>query len=362
MAQNEQQPTLEDVISLYNLKELNSWIRKLNLNISSKLRKAEKVHLLAQNLRKSPTIIVKYLPTYNLQMFLDIIDGKISSHSYDIYEDLFFFETYGMAYCTKQKDWMPEFIPELIDIYKPAIEAEIEHRRTSGILEVEKRIYGLTNIYGIISSTEFNKIFEESECFRKASEDKDKLLFEMLILLSPVFQYDCKDFQIFSPFFIEGIDLCNDYGTKEFDDDFICGMGEMPLMQFNMPSAKHLVSVLKSKGVAESEIGLTLMQLWWHHIAESPMKSTIDIIGRLSPDIHTFEAIYSAATDFINNVPMWKFNGFSSQEAFEMEQKKEPKRNIIGYAPSPIIVGKKPGRNDPCPCGSGKKYKHCCGR
>ena len=19
------------------------------------------------------------------------------------------------------------------------------------------------------------------------------------------------------------------------------------------------------------------------------------------------------------------------------------------------------GRNDPCPCGSGKKYKHCCG-
>jgi preprotein translocase subunit SecA len=22
----------------------------------------------------------------------------------------------------------------------------------------------------------------------------------------------------------------------------------------------------------------------------------------------------------------------------------------------------KPGRNDPCPCGSGKKYKKCCGK
>ncbi|MGH6629209.1 MAG: SEC-C metal-binding domain-containing protein [Burkholderiales bacterium] len=22
----------------------------------------------------------------------------------------------------------------------------------------------------------------------------------------------------------------------------------------------------------------------------------------------------------------------------------------------------KPGRNDPCPCGSGKKFKTCCGR
>jgi len=27
----------------------------------------------------------------------------------------------------------------------------------------------------------------------------------------------------------------------------------------------------------------------------------------------------------------------------------------------PIIKGKEPGRNDPCPCGSGKKYKKCCG-
>ena len=26
------------------------------------------------------------------------------------------------------------------------------------------------------------------------------------------------------------------------------------------------------------------------------------------------------------------------------------------------LVGKRVGRNDPCPCGSGKKYKHCCGK
>ena len=28
----------------------------------------------------------------------------------------------------------------------------------------------------------------------------------------------------------------------------------------------------------------------------------------------------------------------------------------------PVSVNKKPGRNDPCPCGSGKKYKNCCGK
>jgi preprotein translocase subunit SecA len=28
--------------------------------------------------------------------------------------------------------------------------------------------------------------------------------------------------------------------------------------------------------------------------------------------------------------------------------------------PMPIVKGEKIGRNDPCPCGSGKKYKKCC--
>jgi len=27
-----------------------------------------------------------------------------------------------------------------------------------------------------------------------------------------------------------------------------------------------------------------------------------------------------------------------------------------------VRTGPKVGRNDPCPCGSGKKYKQCCGK
>ena len=30
--------------------------------------------------------------------------------------------------------------------------------------------------------------------------------------------------------------------------------------------------------------------------------------------------------------------------------------------PKPVIVEKKVGRNAPCPCGSGDKYKKCCGK
>lgn len=35
----------------------------------------------------------------------------------------------------------------------------------------------------------------------------------------------------------------------------------------------------------------------------------------------------------------------------------------VRIGPAPVrAAGPKVGRNDPCPCGSGKKYKHCCGR
>jgi preprotein translocase subunit SecA len=34
----------------------------------------------------------------------------------------------------------------------------------------------------------------------------------------------------------------------------------------------------------------------------------------------------------------------------------------VAVAPPFVRAGQKVGRNDPCPCGSGKKYKHCHGR
>ena len=41
----------------------------------------------------------------------------------------------------------------------------------------------------------------------------------------------------------------------------------------------------------------------------------------------------------------------------------KPKENAATSSPTPYKrQGQKIGRNDPCPCGSGKKYKHCCGK
>ena len=55
---------------------------------------------------------------------------------------------------------------------------------------------------------------------------------------------------------------------------------------------------------------------------------------------------------------------FQHEEAggFAENQTDEPAETQPTVATTPVRTGPKVGRNDPCPCGSGKKYKHCCGR
>ena len=66
-----------------------------------------------------------------------------------------------------------------------------------------------------------------------------------------------------------------------------------------------------------------------------------------------YKNMVAAKADWLYELPQWK-EIFSEEELkkFYKEQKES----------TTIRKPKKFGRNDPCPCGSGKKYKKCCGR
>lgn len=66
-----------------------------------------------------------------------------------------------------------------------------------------------------------------------------------------------------------------------------------------------------------------------------------------------YKNMVDAKADWLYELPQWKeiFDD-EKRRALFLEQKKS----------GTVHVGKKVGRNDPCPCGSGKKYKYCCGR
>lgn len=61
--------------------------------------------------------------------------------------------------------------------------------------------------------------------------------------------------------------------------------------------------------------------------------------------------MYKAKADWLYNLEEWK-------DIFDDEKRKEIKK---AYSNSGTVHKEEtPNRNDPCPCGSGKKYKKCC--
>lgn len=61
------------------------------------------------------------------------------------------------------------------------------------------------------------------------------------------------------------------------------------------------------------------------------------------------------ATNLFNALPMWENNGWSPAELCE---RMTGRKVFYDAGGAPFV----PGRNDPCPCGSGRKFKKCCGR
>ena len=66
-----------------------------------------------------------------------------------------------------------------------------------------------------------------------------------------------------------------------------------------------------------------------------------------------YKNMVDAKADWLYELPQWEsIFDEETRKALYLEQKKS----------GTVVKGPKVGRNDPCPCGSGRKYKQCCGK
>lgn len=78
-----------------------------------------------------------------------------------------------------------------------------------------------------------------------------------------------------------------------------------------------------------------------------------DTVVNLGYDLELlYRNMVEAEADWLYNLPQW-------ENLLSAERRKE--LYLLQKKSHTIVKGKKVGRNDPCPCGSGKKYKKCCG-
>ena len=79
-----------------------------------------------------------------------------------------------------------------------------------------------------------------------------------------------------------------------------------------------------------------------------------DWVVKLPIDLESlYYHMVEAGADWLYELPEW-------DELLTPERRKELYREQ--KKSGTIVKERKVGRNEPCPCGSGKKYKYCCGR
>ena len=90
----------------------------------------------------------------------------------------------------------------------------------------------------------------------------------------------------------------------------------------------------------------------------SELASILDRYNLIFSNENQFQQFMDLIMFAKNNTRIWENNGYTPSELHEILAKEDKK--IIEFPT--IERRKKIGRNDPCPCGSGKKYKKCCAK
>ncbi len=93
---------------------------------------------------------------------------------------------------------------------------------------------------------------------------------------------------------------------------------------------------------------------------------TLNLRGVDFKNVDQANEVMKLVMDLANNTRIWENNGHTPTELFEKDEKSNLRplpKDRFNYNASNVVdikTKRKMPRNDPCPCGSGKKYKKCC--
>ena len=151
------------------------------------------------------------------------------------------------------------------------------------------------------------------------------------------------------------------YGRK-----WVMEYGRMPFPHIMAPSMERLYDLMVNKAekpLTEQEANQILTKLWLAHEMNlntewislmTDIMLRIDVKETKTDDRQVSDALAQTFRD----LPEWHLDGKTTEDLLKPRPEPSAPKQIPLY-PSPTH---KLGRNDPCWCGSGKKYKHCHGK
>ncbi len=273
-------------------------------------------------------------------------------------------------------------LDEVKEYVRPYVELEYINKKQHGCHRLERLALGTLNLFGGMKA---ESLFDYIRKHADANDMKLWRNFEDYLLnntlfgarrifhINPEGRTDCF---FGSPFIMDDTELHRmfnyaiwDKKTHNYVDypkDTIMEYGQIPFPHIAAPSMDRLYDMMVHKAekpLTEQEANQLLTKLWlaressqnveWVSLMTDIMLH-VDLKYAETDDHQVSDALARTYRD----LPMWDLDGKTTDDLL----KPAPKPSTPKYFPLFQESTHKIGRNDPCWCGSGKKYKHCHGK
>ena len=398
------QPSLKlvDGLKMSTKEELKRMAKILLLPVPTKLRKDEYVTYFAEAVLTCPEMWLSRLTHYELVLLDKLV--KAGSGSYVECKNSFLETTLEtLSFIATDCNHMDEskvrymICDELREAVAPYLSKLLTSKKQTVRFMIEQYACGIVNLYGFLSYSDLLYIlvgYLQHSATREEIADSlansaliQRLTFEVedgyninLYIESPFLD----DFESLE----EQLCLRRDIpDRKKFSKEEAFSAGTMPLSIIPNPCLDELKEyMMKKLQYTEEKADSSLSYMWYvAQTVENPMPIINSMINRQLSSMQELQEAIEIFMDYLNHSPRWLLKGYSSEEAFVLFEKEKLKNNpprivagpnmkAAGMEVTPemqamvdnmfrtVPTGHTVGRNDPCPCGSGKKYKKCCGR
>lgn len=358
--------SLAEILALKNVTELRKLGKVLQIKYYSKLTKPELIPAIAETMKQLYTLRSCFYALSEMEWeFFQKAAAKKCFQTKKVYINSYHIsQSMGLLQCFYSENKLSFVVPdEIRAAYWELAKTDFsEDKRFRDLLN--NYAIAAVSLYGVISQDDFVALFN-SQNERQTNID------EMFpVLLNNV--YADSGYYFWNEYIVDA----------DFEEDDFARVPQLVAQRKGkpryMPPRNEIlkysdwdyyevtpqITALKGyllERISDPEVVLDILdEIHDMSAAEARTQEYFDLLGSAGvvfDGIEQVSAMMQLIVDVQNNTRLWSNYGHTPNELFSAEKTK-----LLPLPSTQPTRTQKVGRNDPCPCGSGKKYKKCCGQ
>lgn len=361
--------TLDEALREYTKYELDTIRKTLKIKNASSLKKAELIALLTERIPEYLEQIAFQLDVERFKLLISIANNNGQIIAPNLEDDqINYFRKNGLIYTGTFKGKKilaaPNELIEQIASWKNNMKIRATVKRNTEWIKLTR---GLLYYYGTLSRSQLVKMIEEYTKETINVEEYCSVILEANSYHEELFMDEglYSNIRVFDPEKVQ-----QEHQSRHsipfypFTKQQLLTSGELGFVEKNQGYVQLVKFITKNFEINREEADNVVEEcVYATKIGDGPN----DVLHFLSrtfefDNMEIVQELMDKVVHLMNNTREWFLKGYTSTELHAQEKKhlRLLPTTKVNHKDDKRVV--KIGRNDPCPCGSGKKYKKCCGR